>query len=98
MRNTATTALPALLLAFGLSACDKPATPQGVCDHMAALAKKSEDERAKEFGEEMGECVEELTEMKTEAGDEKFGKFAKCVLGKSDFEAAYKECDPDDFE
>lgn len=85
-------ALVAALALVPLAGCGDT-SPKGVCTHMMKLAKADGREKADD-PDELAECTEEVTEMKEELGD-KYDKFAKCVLSKSDYKTARKECKPD---
>jgi len=82
------------VLVFSVSACSAP-SPEKVCDHMADLEKKAKGDKAKSDADSKKKCVEMIGSMKKEMGDEKWKKFSKCVVGKDDFKAARKDCDPD---
>jgi hypothetical protein len=85
----------ALLLTLALaplSACGGGDTsPEGICNHYLT---KIEKVPADKLEGEKKECVEELAGMKKELGDEKWNKFASCVLGAADKDAA-KKCEPE---
>jgi hypothetical protein len=91
-------ALCALVVAGALLACKK-SNPEAVCKHMIDLAQKDGKYKDKDEAKDQYEdCLEDVEKIKNKLGDEKFKKFAKCVLDKDDFDAARKKCDPDDFE
>ncbi len=89
-----------LMVVVGALLACKKSSPEAVCKHMIELAKDDGryDDDSDEAEEEYDECVEKVEEIKDDLGDESFAKFAKCVLDKDDFDAARKQCDPDDFE
>lgn len=95
MRNTVAKLSAALLVTLALaplSACGGADTsPEGVCNHVLTKYEKLEGEK---LANEKKECVEELSEMKKELGDEKWGKFATCVVGAANEDAA-KSCKPE---
>ena len=88
-RKCATALLTALLVA-STTACGGAQTPEALCNHVLTKFEKLEGEK---LANETKECVEELTEMKKQVGEEKFAKFAGCVIGAADEEAARK-CEP----
>ncbi len=95
MRNTIAKLSAVLVLPFALAslaACGGGDTsPEGVCNHVLTKYEKLAGE---ELAEEKKDCVEDLTKMKTAIGDEKWNKFAGCVLGAASEEAA-KSCKPE---
>jgi hypothetical protein len=82
----------AAILAMAAVACGGEASPDSVCDHMIAVAKKSGAPMRK--GVDLhARCVSEMKQVKDEFGDEAFGKFAACMRGKNDI-ASMATCDP----
>jgi len=61
---------------------------------MADLRKKAKGE-PKNAEKRQKRCLKKLGEIKEKLGDEKWKKFSKCVIGKDDYKAAKRECDPD---
>ncbi len=85
-------ALVAALALVPLAGCGDT-SPTGVCKHMQKLAKADGRDDADD-PDALEKCTEDVNEMKEELGD-KYDEFAKCVLSKSEFKAARKECKPD---
>lgn len=79
------------LLVFGVGCKGK--SPEDVCNHMIDLAKKADAEKGKKLEAKKDECVKELEGMKKEVGDEKYNKFAACVVDSSDMKDAEGKCE-----
>lgn len=87
-----------MLVVAALFACKKR-DPEAVCKHMLELAKKDGKYKdGDEAKERYDKCLEDVEEIKGDLGDEKYAKFADCVMGADDFDTARKDCDPDKFE
>ena len=76
------------------AACGGDPSPEAVCDHMMAVARKTGVPIAAE-GDPKARCVEKQNRMKDKIGGEAWGKVATCILGKSDIAAMMNDCDPD---
>jgi hypothetical protein len=88
-------AMKRLLLVLAASACGGgDVSPEAVCDHMMAVARKTGVPIAAE-GDPVARCVEKQKRMKEKLGDETFRKVATCIMGKSDISAMMNECDPE---
>ena len=83
-----------LVLLLALAACGGDPSPEVVCDHMMAVARKTGVPIAAE-GDPVARCVEKQNRMKEKIGGEAWSKVAACILGKSDIAAMMNDCDPD---
>ena len=83
-----------LVLLLALAACGGDPSPEVVCDHMMAVARKTGVPIAAE-GDPRARCVEKQNRMKEKIGGEAWGKVATCIMGKSDIGAMMNECDPE---
>jgi hypothetical protein len=83
-----------LLAAVSVSCGGGDVSPEAVCDHMMAVAKKTGVPIAAE-GDPKARCVEKQQRMKEKLGDETFREVASCIMGKSDISAMMSQCDPE---
>ncbi|HEU5059091.1 MAG TPA: hypothetical protein VFU21_21305 [Kofleriaceae bacterium] len=83
-----------LILLAAAAACGGEPSPEAVCDHMMAVAKKTGVPIAAE-GDPKARCVEKQKRMKEKIGAEAWGKVATCIMGKSDIRAMMDGCDPE---
>lgn len=75
-------------------ACDRPASPEGLCDHLANIATTADKFKLDKRIDDRATCVTEFQEIRAEMGDEAFQKLGACVLSKDKLKTAYRDCTP----